>query len=281
MIMILKKFCLLVGCIVFVASCAQQPGSLDYKWEKFSIKGQRTGVTPVGSDNFEKALGTVEGSVYKAPNGKIYEGGCAPAVAKIMLEAQPGMAYLREVVGHSKNGMAKQVPESSLSNWTADLMISEGKRIFGHRIDAGITNFGGIRVDFGAGDIILDDVRSMFPFRNYLCAVEIKGTRLQEILDDLASRKIAAVGGIRMTIENGKAVSVSVGGKPINPDKYYWLATVDFLLDGGDGYFFAKDARKVENSGKTLGQIVEAYVKACTKKGISIDYAKDGRVVRK
>ena len=56
---------------------------------------------------------------------------------------------------------------------------------------------------------------------------------------------------------------------------------MDFLLDGGDGYFFAKDARKVENSGKTLGQIVEAYVKACTKKGISIDYAKDGRVVRK
>ena len=279
--MIYKKICLIFYCTLALVSCAQQPRSIDYTWEKFSIKGQRTGVKPVGVDNFQEALGSVDGDVYKAPNGKSYEGGCAPAVASIMLAAQTRMAHLREVIGHSEHGMSKHVPESSLSNWTADLMISEGRKIFGHRIDVGITNFGGIRVDFGAGDIILDDVRSMFPFHNYLCAVEITGARLQEILDDLASRRIAAVGGVRMTVENGKATCVSVGGKPINPKKYYWLATVDFLLDGGDGYFFATGARKVENSGWLLGEVVEAYVRARTKEGRSIDYAEDGRVVIK
>ena len=61
--------------------------------------------------------------------------------------------------------MEAYFPESALSNWFVDILMAKVEKLSGKKVDIGIANFGGIRVDMPQGDIILDDMLSMFPFK--------------------------------------------------------------------------------------------------------------------
>jgi 2',3'-cyclic-nucleotide 2'-phosphodiesterase (5'-nucleotidase family) len=44
--------------------------------------------------------------------------------------------------------------------------MAKVERLAGKKVHVGVGNFGGIRIDMPKGDIILDDMLSMFPFKN-------------------------------------------------------------------------------------------------------------------
>ena len=252
-------------------------------WQKVAINGQRTGVTIPNADNVAEAIGSVDPATgaYTAPNGKVFKEGAAPKVAALLIGAQPAMAEVKEIIAYSPRAMHAHAPESELSNFVADFIRDETSRIVNRPVDFAVTNFGGIRVDMPEGDVTLDDIRSMFPFVNKLCYVELKGEDLQALLTDIAGRKIQCMSGVRMVVNNRKLESVEVGGKPIDPRKYYGVATVDFLLDGGDSLYVAKNARKLIQTDVVIGKAMEAYIRNLTAEGKAIEYSTDGRVVVK
>lgn len=251
---------------------------MEFAWQQPAVDGRLTGVTVPGIDAFDKSIGVVSKGVYTSPNGRKFDSGSAPKVAEIMLEHQPHMAELREVIGYSEKGLIKSAPESPLSNWAADVLRNESEALFGEKIDVAVVNFGGIRVDFPAGNIILDDVRSMFPFKNYVCLVKLKGKDLNVILDELATRKLEAVSGCTLKARDRKLVKATVGGKAVDPKKVYNFVTIDFLLDGGDGHHFSRNAVSVKNSGVLIGDLMEKYVRQQTAEGKYIDQDVDGRI---
>ena len=53
------------------------------------------------------------------------------------------------------------------------------------------------------------------------------------------------VGGVKVVAKNGKIVSATIGGEPLDDDRLYGVATLNFLLDGGDGYKVARNAEEV------------------------------------
>ena len=251
-------------------------------WEKVPVNGRFTGVTAPTADNIPQALGTVaEDGSYTAPNGTVFTDGSTPLVAKILIDAQPAMAEVKEVIAFSTRFMTKDVPESELSNFAVDLVRSETERVVKRKADVGIINFGGIRTDMPEGDVLLDDIRSMFPFNNKLVWVELPGTALQRLMEEIAQYGPQCVSGVRMVINDHKLESVEVGGKPIEPKKKYGVATVDFLLDGGDNIHVAQGATKLITSDLTIGTAVEQYVRNLTAEGKAIEYQTDGRVVVK
>lgn len=253
-------------------------GGHSYSWEKFVMDGHRTGVTAPNAVNIPEALGTVDSLGYHAPNGQLFTEGTTPEVARVLIASQEHMAALKQVVGFSTKEMTAERPESDLSDWTVDLIRTETQRLTGKKIDVAITNFGGIRVDMPAGDVIMDDIRSMFPFKNYLCYVEIKGTDLEEIFKNFARRGPECVSGVKFVAEDGKIKELLVDGQPVDPEKIYRVATVDFLLDGGDSVYVAKNAQKLVQTQTTLIGIVEPYVLGLQKAGKPIEYQTDGRV---
>ena len=141
------------------------------------------------------------------PSGRTFHGGTVPEVARLVIEAQPVMAPVKKVVGHSPKAMKVEYPESALSNLFADKIMEAVEKVSGKHVDVGIVNFGGIRVDMPEGDILVDDIMSMFPFKNNIVYVALKGSRLKEILDGMASGNFQALGGIRVVAEDGKIVS--------------------------------------------------------------------------
>ena len=74
-------------------------------------------------------------------------------------------------------------------------------------------------------------------------------------------------------------MSAEIGGEPLDDSKFYGLATIDFLLDGGDRIALGALAEKVVLTHVLLKDVMLDYVKDCESKGIVIKGAADGRVV--
>jgi 2',3'-cyclic-nucleotide 2'-phosphodiesterase (5'-nucleotidase family) len=158
--------------------------------------------------------------------------------------------------------------------------MDKTRKLSGKEVHIGITNFGGIRVDMPQGEIILDDMLSMFPFKNQLTYVEHTGKEIRAILEKMAAGRFQILGGVKVVADGGKLVSVEIDGQPLDDDKVYGMATISFLLDGGDGLTLAHNAKSVTVYEDV--QIIDAvleYIAAETAAGRSIEYKTDGRVV--
>lgn len=266
------KLICLAALSLMAVSCYQ------YNWEHYVMDGSRTGVTVPNADNVEDALGKVSDGVYTAPNGNVFTDGVTPAVAADLIRVQPQMAELKQVIGHTSRPMASRRPESELSDWFVDHLMEDTGKITGRKVDVGIANFGGIRTSFPEGVIVMDDIVSMFPFVNHLCYVALKGEDLKAVFDQFARRRLEVFGGARLVIKDKKVESLEIGGEPIDPEKIYGLATIDFLLDGGDSLFLAKNAKELIITDKLIIDSMLPYVLETTAEGKDIEYNTDGRV---
>ena len=275
----MKKFTLflIVAPLCILAGCKS-----GITWEKFRMDGHRTGVTAPTATNAHEALGTIaEDGSYTAPNGRVFTEGATPAVALLLVGAQPEMAAVKEVVARSTRFMSKHWPESELSNFVVDIVREETARITGLHTEVGITNFGGIRVDMPEGDVLLDDLMSMFPFKNSLVWVELSGTALMRLMNEIAEYGPQCVSGVHMVIKDHKLESVEVCGKPIDPKKKYGVASIDFLLDGGDNIHVGQGASRLVDTKVLIGDAIIDHIRRMTAAGKPIEYQTDGRVEMK
>ena len=275
----MNKFIAYVILSLLCLSAAAQ----DYSWRAVKMDGSRTGTASPSKDNVKEALGVYKAGRYSAPNGTVHGRRSATArTARIVLDAQPAMARVKDVIGYSPAVMEAYFPESALSNWFVDVLMAKVEKLSGKKVDIGIANFGGIRVDMPQGDIILDDMLSMFPFKNQLVYVEHTGKEIRNILESMAAGRFQVLGGVRVVADGGKLVSAEIGGEPIDDDRIYGLATISFLLAGGDGLTLEQNARSVTvyKDVDVIDAILE-HVYAETAAGRPIEYKADGRVVVK
>ena len=252
----------------------------EYEWRVVPMDASRTGCTTPSADNVETAIGYFKGGKYVAPDGKVYgRNSIVAKTARAVLDAQPKMARVKEVIAYSTSAMEAHHPESALSNWFIDLLMEQTEKLSGKKVHMGVVNFGGIRVDMPKGDIILDDMLSMFPFKNQLVYVEHTGKQIREILENMAADRFEVLGGVRVVADKGKLVSAEIAGEPIDDDKVYGVATISFLLDGGDGLTLKENAVSVTSFPEVdvIDAVLE-YVYAETAAGRPIEYKADGRV---
>ncbi len=189
-----------------------------------------------------------------------------------MLGAQPAMADVKKVVGYSTRVMVRKKPECELYDWFIDELMRATADSTGKKIDIGISNRGGIRIDMPAGEILCDDIQSMFPFKNNLCYVALHGRDVRAILDQMAANSFQILGGVKVVAKNGKIVSATVNGEPLDDDKVYGVATINFLLDGGDGYSVGKNAVETIFCNGWLYDTMIAYVKGLTAAGKPVEF---------
>jgi len=263
-----------------LAGCSQAP---ELTWRQVPMDGHRTGAVSVTQENMTTALGTFDDAGYKTPSGVSYEEDSPVAVmAAALMEAQPKLAYLKEVVGHSARMLtdSREDPDLPLANLFVDVLRETGSEYFKVPMDFAITNFGGIRCPLPEGAVTLEDISSMFPFKNYMCYVKMRGSELTRLLEQLAATEaFQAVSGAQVKVKAHKLESALVGGKPIDPKRLYNVTTIDFLLDGGDQLRIGAMAEDVKLSRVLLKDVMLNYVRKCEAAGIVLDSASDGRVV--
>lgn len=122
--------------------------------------------------------------------------------------------------------------------------------------DIAIQNVGGIRAGIPKGEVTVGDLYRVLPFDNRIVVVEMKGWQVRKLLDFIARRigkgGFAQVSGVRFVIRRDRASNIHVDGKPLDGNRTYRVATIDFLYDGGDGYTAFSKAGPAEDTG--LGQ---------------------------
>lgn len=251
---------------------------VEFTWKRTPMNGSRTGCKAATVDNVTEALGRFEGKKYIAPNGRVFSKGITPKIAKLLLAAQPKMAEVKEVIAYAPKAMIRKYPESEITNWFVDFIMDIVQEKSGKHVDLGILNFGGVRIDMPQGDVTLDDIMSMFPFKNNICYVALKGKDVRVILEDMAATTFQILGGVKCVARDGKLVSATINGEPLNDEKVYGVATISFLLNGGDGISVAKNAVELKIFDDYVLDVVLPYVRGLGEKNIPIEYQVDGRV---
>ena len=275
----MKCFAAMAVIIVSVSAAAQDEFALS--WTRKPVDGRMRGVVSAGTDYVAEAMGYIDRGCYHSPSGRVYgRKSSVTRAATLMIGAQESMREVKQVIAFSSEEMVKDGPESALSNWFIDALMESVSEISGRKVDIGFTNFGGIRVDMPKGDVLLDDILSMFPFRNNLCYLELRGRDVRAILEQMASSGWQVIGGVRcVSSRDGRLLSAEVDGEPLDDERVYGVATVSFLLDGGDGYSIAKNALRLDIFPQVIIDAMLPYVKSLTAAGKNIEYSRDGRVV--
>ena len=242
--------------------CSVSLAAQEYSWESEDMDGSRTAALEKGEIKLKK-------------------NSAAAKTIALVEAAQPAMARVKEVIGHSTEALSKSYPQSKLSNWTVDTIMEKVASLSGKKVDVGFANFGGIRVDMPQGDILLDDILSMFPFKNNLVYIEHKGSTLRGIFEWMASTRVQPIGGVEMVVQDGKLESLLIGGEPLDDDKVYVVATKSFLLHGGDGFFLAKDAVDMKIYDELVLDAMLESIRKFTAQGRPFEYKLDSRVIIK
>lgn len=134
---------------------------------------------------------------------------------------------------------------TAIGNLFADAVITESNAIFnkrtGHNIDMVLINHGGIRAIISKGSITTRTAYEIMPFENSLVVVEMKGKTIQDSLINYLSRAKRAhpISGLKIKLDKDfNVVESSINNKPIEANKSYYVATNDYLYNGGDRMTF-------------------------------------------
>jgi 5'-nucleotidase len=147
--------------------------------------------------------------------------------------------------------------ESAVGNLITDVMRAA------MQADVALINGGGIRGNtvLPAGQLRQRDVLTILPFADKVVKLDVTGEALRAALENGLSQvertagRFPQVSGIRFTFDprrpaGSRLVSVTVSGRPLEPQARYTLATFDFFLEGRDGYTMLKEGKvlvKAEN----------------------------------
>lgn len=165
-------------------------------------------------------------------------------------------------LGLSRVAMSAGRPESLLGNWAADAMVEGGTATGLEPADMGLINVGGLRNNMPEGIVRRGDIMLISPFENHLVVLEMKGADLIELMMNIAAVKGEGVSSsVRMEItSDGKLLSCTIGGKEIDPQHIYTVATIDYLAEGNDKMFALKKAVKRHEIGILARDIMMEYV---------------------
>lgn len=189
-------------------------------------------------------------------------------------------SIMNNVVGTAEMSMDKNAPESLLSNLVADVLREAAVQVLGKPADMGLVNMGGLRNVLTEGPITCGNIYEILPFENSLCVLTLKGKYLSLLFENIAARHGEGVSGVQLKIsKEGKLLQAAVAGKPVEDERLYTVATIDYLADGNDGMTALPQAEKREcPDGATLRGLFMDYVKKQTAAGKKITSRIEGRI---
>jgi 5'-nucleotidase len=267
-----------------------------HEHEPLVVEEGRTLVTKAGSD----ARYLVQVDLWFGSDGRLRERSWRfheitarlppdPEVSRVV--AMYGERLGREldvVVGRTTTPLeARRAPlrtrETNLGDFVADAMRAR------LATDVALINGGGIRSDriVPPGPLTRRDVASLLPFGNVVMVLELTGRRLGEALEHgLAQREreggaFLQASGLRLVFDptrppGRRIVTATIGGAPVEPERRYTVAVVDYVARGGDGFTAFREAPVIVDaaSGPLLADVL---LQAVTAAG-TIAPEVDGRI---
>ena len=190
-----------------------------------------------------------------------------------------GKKYTERVVGRLAAPLDNPRAECGLGNLITDGLLEYG-RLQGWNTDVAFYNFAGVRASLPAGEINYGQLYQVLPFTNVVVNVDLTGKDLLAVFEAATAAGRLHVGGgtyaYRFTNPTGHRITAAtVGGAAIDPTRIYHVATIDYLLTGGDGHTEFKVGTNV-----IFGDIEVDAVSAYMTAHSPLDPKVEGRIVQ-
>ena len=162
---------------------------------------------------------------------------------------------------------------SSLGNMFADATYDLINPIFkdktGNSIDVVLLNNGGIRSIISQGPVSEKTAFELMPFENSIVIVKLDGNSIKKMIDYLVKVRLPhPIKGLEIILNKDYSIeSVLLNNNPIDENKNYFVATTDYLLDGGDKmYFLAESKETTTIDYKMRDVLIDYFIKTDTLK---------------
>jgi 2',3'-cyclic-nucleotide 2'-phosphodiesterase (5'-nucleotidase family) len=234
---VLKLFVIFLTYSLFV-SCSQQ------KYNLTKIEGKQIAITEKEKPNLQ------------------YENFIKPYREHIDNDLNTVLAYCPETLDKSNGEW-----QTSIGNLLADITLQQGNNLFLARekinLDVCLLNHGGIRSILPKGNVTPKTAYEIMPFENSLVIIALKGEQIFELVDYfIATKKPHPLSGITFIIgKDNLAKNILVKGKAIQKDATYYVATNDYLANGGDNMNFFKKGIQTFDMDYKLRNILIDYFK--------------------
>lgn len=206
--------------------------------------------------------------------------------AEIMAFIEPYRAQIdsinNRVIAKSARFLDNSDRTGALANFTADLAFDYGAHKadslrtvypeFPH-IDFALMNVGGIRMAMEEGNVTEGQILNTYPFSNHLVLASVKGSDLLEALKVAASKGGESVSGqiLVLTDSHGNVEQVLVNGYPLEPERVYNYATIDYVLGGNDDLVSLAESRLLWRDEEEVASPILRYVERLGKMGVAVN----------
>jgi 2',3'-cyclic-nucleotide 2'-phosphodiesterase (5'-nucleotidase family) len=135
---------------------------------------------------------------------------------------------------------------TAIGNLMADAVLELTNPVFKNKteknIDMVLLNHGGIRSILPKGKVTTKTAYKLMPFENSVVVTALKGSVVFEMINYLKiSNKAHPISGLELVINADDSYKkIQIGGKAVDSEKLYYIATSDYLYKGGDQMEFLK-----------------------------------------
>lgn len=171
---------------------------------------------------------------------------------------------------------------TAIGNMMADAVMELSNPIFesrtGESIDLVLLNHGGIRSSINRGDVTTRTAYQIMPFENEVVVAALEGEQIRELIRYLIDSGSAhPVAGLELVINSNNAIEkMLIQGEPLQEEKIYYVATNDYLFQGGDNMTFFSKATDVTDLDYKIRNLLIDYF----KKQDTVAPVRDQRFIR-
>jgi len=190
-----------------------------------------------------------------------------PAMMKLLTpfqkkgEAQLGVT-IGSVNGHLEGDRSKvRFVQTNMARLILEGLIDRTKA------DFAVMSGGGVRDSIEPGKITYKDVLKVQPFGNTLAYVEMNGSEVRRYLAAVANKQVdsgayAQFARVSLVADGNDVSEVKINGEPLQDDKMYRMATLNFNATGGDGYPEVDKLPGYVNTGFVDAEVLKQYIQS-------------------
>ena len=160
---------------------------------------------------------------------------------------------------------------TAIGNFMADAVFELSNPVFNFRtgkdLDMVLLNHGGIRAILSKGNITSRTAYEIMPFDNSVVVAELKGIYINELISYLQNAKQAhPISNLNIKLDsNFKLIEATINKETIDVNRTYYVATSDFLFNGGDRMTFFKKSDSLYNLDyKIRNLLIDYFIKIDT-----------------
>ena len=224
-------------------------------------QGMHLGYTKFKVDTQKHDAEFIEGYLIPVNSNQLPEDKQTAALINDYRKIYPELLEVLAIVNEPL--MRKYNQESDIGNLLTDYMRKAAQS------DIAFLNSGAIRADFNTGNVTLEQLINVYPFKHNLTVIELTGNQIKELIEYSLTLPygIGQISGLKIKYDSSlnpmkRVIDIKVDGKDLIASKKYTVSVSGYLAKGGDGYRVFTEGRFVNDEKPFQDALYEEFKKA-------------------